>query len=179
MTVTPNGVDPAFTPGGAHDGYVLFVGAIQERKDPLSALAAAKAVDLPLVVVGPEKDARLAEKLRTAGADLRGYLPKEALADLYRGAALLVLPSRFEGFGLPVVEAMACGTPVVAADEPALREVGGDAAVYAAAGDFAAAAVEALGDRERLSAAGIERAKAFSWTETARRTAEVYRRVLA
>ncbi len=74
---------------------------------------------------------------------------------------------------------MACGTPVVAADEPALREVGGDAAVYAADGDFGAAAVEALGERERLSAAGIERAKAFSWTETARRTAEVYRLVLA
>ena len=130
-------------------------------------------------MAGPEKDTGLAAQLRTAGADLRGYLPKEALADLYRGAALLVLPSRFEGFGLPVVEAMACGTPVVAADEPALREVGGDAAVYAVGGDFGAAAVEALGERERLSAAGIERAKAFSWTEAARRTAEVYRLVLA
>ena len=179
VTVTPNGVDPAFTPGIAHDGYVLFVGAIQERKAPLSALAASKAVGLPLVVAGPEKDTGLAAQLRTAGADLRGYLPKEALADLYRGAALLVLPSRFEGFGMPVVEAMACGTPVVAADEPALREVGGDAAVYAVGGDFGAAAVEALGERERLSAAGIERAKAFSWMETARHTAEVYRQVLA
>ena len=75
---------------------------------------------------------------------------------------------------------MACGTPVVAADEPALREVGGDAAIYAAGGDFAAAArgrLSAIGSGS--SAAGIERAKAFSWTETARRTAEVYRQVLA
>jgi glycosyltransferase involved in cell wall biosynthesis len=179
VTVTPNGVDPAFAPGNGHDGYVLFVGAIQERKDPFSALVAAKAVDLPLVMAGPEKDAALASRLRAGGADLRGYVSKEALAGLYRGAALLVLPSRFEGFGLPVVEAMACGTPVVAADEPALREVGGDAAIYAEHGDFAAAAVSALAQHARLSAAGIERAKSFSWTETARRTAEVYRRVLA
>ena len=73
---------------------------------------------------------------------------------------------------------MACGTPVVAADEPALREVAGDAAVYAEDGDFAAAARRALAERERLSAAGIERARLFSWAETARRTVEVYRQVL-
>ena len=178
VTVTPNGVDPAFTPGGAHDGYVLFVGAIQQRKDPLSAQEAASSLDLPFVVVGPEKDAGLAERLRRSGADLRGYVSKESLADLYRGAAVLVLPSRYEGFGLPVVEAMACGSPVVVADEPALREVGGDAVVYIEHGDVAGAAGAAIADRERLSAAGIERAKSFSWTETARRTAEVYRQVL-
>jgi glycosyltransferase involved in cell wall biosynthesis len=179
VTVTPNGVDPAFVPGGEHDGYVLFVGAIQARKDPLAALAAAVAVRLPLVVAGPEKDPALAQALRDGGADLRGYVTKDELADLYRGAAALVLPSRFEGFGLPVLEAMACGTPVVAAEEPALREVGGEAAVYAEDGDFAAAARRALDERERRSAAGIERAKLFSWAETARRTADVYRRVLA
>ena len=179
VTVTPNGVDPAFTPGGAHDGYVLFVGAIQARKDPLAALGSAAAVGLPLVVAGPEKDAELAGRLREGGADLRGYVRTDELAELYRGAALLVLPSRFEGFGLPVLEAMACGTPVVLAPEPALREVAGDAAVYAEHDDYAAAAVRALADRGRLAAAGIERAKLFSWGETARRTADVYRRVLA
>ena len=179
VTVTRNGVDPAFSPGGAHHGYLLFVGAIQARKDPLAALAAAAAVGLPLVVAGPEKDAALALALREGGADLRGYVRKDELAELYRGAAALVLPSRFEGFGLPVLEAMACGTPVVAADEPALREVAGDAAVYAEGGDFAAAARRALADRDRFSAAGIERARLFSWEETARDTAEVYRRVLA
>jgi glycosyltransferase involved in cell wall biosynthesis len=179
VTVTPNGVDPSFSSGGEHDGYLLFVGAIHDRKNPLEALAAAQAVGLPLVVAGPEKDAEIVRALRAAGADLRGYVSISELADLYRGAAALVLPSRFEGFGLPVLEAMACGTPVIAAAEPALREVAGDAAVYAEDGDFGAAAKRALADRVRLSAAGIERAKLFSWAETARRTAEVYRQVLS
>jgi glycosyltransferase involved in cell wall biosynthesis len=178
VTVTPNGVDPSFSPGGERDGYLLFVGAIQRRKDPLTALDAARAVGLPLVVAGPEKEPALAQRLREGGADLRGYVSKAELADLYRGAAALVLPSRFEGFGLPVLEAMACGTPVVAAPEPALREVAGDAAVYAEDGDFGAAVGRALGERDRLSAAGLERARLFSWQETARRTAEIYRRVL-
>jgi glycosyltransferase involved in cell wall biosynthesis len=178
VTVTPNGFDPSFTPGSGGDGYLLFVGAIQRRKDPLAALAAARAVGLPLVVAGPQKEPALARELRDGGADLRGYVSKPELAELYRGAAALLLPSRFEGFGLPVLEAMACGTPVVAAPEPALREVAGDAAVYADDGDFAAAVERVLADRERLSAAGLDRARLFSWEETARRTADVYRRVL-
>ncbi len=187
VTVTPNGVDAAFFPdrGGGEAAvpalppYLLFVGAIQRRKDPLAALAAARVVGLPLVVAGPEKEPELARELRAGGAELRGYVSKDELADLYRGAAALVLPSRYEGFGLPVLEAMACGTPVVAADEPALREVAGDAAVYAEDGDFAAAVRRALDGRDRLVAAGLERAKRFSWEETARRTVAVYRQVLA
>jgi glycosyltransferase involved in cell wall biosynthesis len=181
ITVTPHGVDPAFGPGdGAAPGtYLLFVGAVQARKDPLAAAAAARELGMPLVVAGPEKERALARRLRALGADLRGWVEKGELADLYRGAAALVLPSRYEGFGLPVLEAMASGTPVVLADDPALREVAGDAAVYARPGEVVAAVRRALDDRERLVRAGLERARSFSWVETARRTVGAYRRVLA
>jgi glycosyltransferase involved in cell wall biosynthesis len=180
VTVVPHGVDPAFGPGERGDGrFVLFVGAVQARKDPLAALAAATAVGLPLVVVGPEKEPALAAALRAGGADVRGWIDQDELADLYRGAAALLLPSRQEGFGIPVIEAMASGTPVVLSADPALREVAGDAASYADDGDFAGALRRALADRERLSAAGLERARAFTWEHAARLTADVYRRVLA
>jgi glycosyltransferase involved in cell wall biosynthesis len=179
ITVTPHGVDPAFGPGEvAGGGYLLYVGAVQARKDPLAAARAAREIGLPLVVAGPERDPSLARQLSELGAELRGYVEKAELANLYRGAAALVLPSRYEGFGLPVLEAMACGTPVVASDDPARREVAGDAAVYAN-GDLAEAIRTALAERDRLVAAGLERAQAFSWGETARRTLDVYRRALA
>jgi glycosyltransferase involved in cell wall biosynthesis len=179
IVVTPNAVDPAFTPDGRPDGYLLFVGAVQRRKNPLAAASAAADLGLPLVVVGPEKEPELARELQRRGADLRGYVEKAELASLYRGALCVVLPSRFEGFGLPVLEAMACGTPVVAADEPALREVGGDAAVYADDAGLADAVRRTLADRDAWSRAGIERARLFSWDETARRVLDGYRRALA
>ena len=181
IVVTPNGVDPVFVPGsGSSDGssYVLFVGAIQRRKNPLAAAAAAAELGLPLVVAGPRKEPELARELERRGARLLGYVEKPELARLYRGAACLVLPSRFEGFGLPVLEAMASGTPVVAAPEPALREVAGDAAVYAEPEGLADGIRRALRERERLVAAGLERAREFSWERTARRTVAVYREVL-
>ena len=178
VLVTPNGVDPAFGPGdGAHD-YVLAVGAIQRRKNQLAALEAARAVRLPLVVAGPEKDPDLAAELRRGGAHLEGHVETERLAELYRGAACLVQASRYEGFGLPVLEAMASGTPVVAVREPALEEVAGDAAVFVESRDLADGIRHALGDRERLVVAGLERARAFSWRATAERTLAVYREIL-
>jgi glycosyltransferase involved in cell wall biosynthesis len=179
VIVTPLGVDGAFSPDPAADSYLLLVGAIEPRKNPLAAAAAARELGRPLVAVGPVRDRALARELERAGADLRGYVSKEELARLYRGAACLVFPSRYEGFGLPLVEAMASGTPVVAAPDAALREVAGDAAVFAAPEELAAGIRTALADRERLVAAGLERARSFTWDETARRTLEVYRELLA
>jgi glycosyltransferase involved in cell wall biosynthesis len=178
IVVTPNGVDPRFAPGGAPGGYALFVGAIQRRKDPLAALTAASAAGIALVVAGPEKEPELARELRRQGADLRGYVDGDELARLYREAAVLVFPSRYEGFGLPVLEAMASGIPVVATDDAAVREVAGDAAVYASRAGLAEAITRALAERPRLAAAGLERARRYSWEETARRTVAVYDEVL-
>jgi glycosyltransferase involved in cell wall biosynthesis len=178
IVVTPNGVDPVFAPGPGSRDYVLSVGAIQARKNQLAALEAAKAVGLPLVVAGPTKDSALASELSARGARLEGYVETARLAELYRGAACLVQPSRYEGFGLPIVEAMASGTPVVAVPDSALEEVSGGAAVLVAEGDLADGIRTALAERDRLVAAGLERAKAFSWRTTAERTLAVYREIL-
>jgi glycosyltransferase involved in cell wall biosynthesis len=179
IRVIPHGVDPAFVPGvGTGERYLLFVGAVQRRKDPWAALEAAQDVQLPLVIAGPEREPALAAELRRRGADLRGYVEKPELAELYRGAVCLVVPSRYEGFGLPVLEAMASGIPVVAARDPALMEVAADAAVYADHGDLAGAILRAVERRADLRAAGLQRAAQFSWAETARRTVEVYRELM-
>jgi glycosyltransferase involved in cell wall biosynthesis len=180
VVVTPNGVDPAFHPGdpGDRHEYALSVGAIQSRKNQLAAFEAAQAAGLPLVVAGPEKDPALAAELRARGARLEGYVDTERLAELYRGAACVVQASLYEGFGLPVIEAMACGTPVVAVREPALEEVAGDAAVLVDEPALADGIRRALAERDRLVTAGVERARAFSWRASAEKTLAVYREIL-
>ncbi|HKU58982.1 MAG TPA: glycosyltransferase family 1 protein [Gaiellaceae bacterium] len=171
ITVALHGVDPVFAPGDERGAYVLFVGAVQQRKHPLKALELVQEVGLPLVVAGPEKDRALARRLREGGADVRGYVDQAELASLYRGAAALVLPSRYEGFGIPALEAMASGTPVVVSDDAALREVVGDAA--------APSVRDAIEQRDLYRRKGIERAALFTWEASARRTVEAYRSVLA
>jgi glycosyltransferase involved in cell wall biosynthesis len=183
VVVTPNGVDPAFTPDGPRDtvsrgGFVLAVGSIQRRKNQLAALAAAGEAGLPLVVAGPAKDEAVARALRAGGARLEGYVETERLARLYRAAACLVQASRHEGFGLPVVEAMASGCPVVVVPEPALLEIAGDAAVVAEDGALADGIRRALAERDRLVTAGLERARAYTWRATAERTLALYRELL-
>lgn len=178
VVVTPNGVDPVFRPGDGARDYVLTVGAIQGRKNQLAALEAASLTGYALRVAGPAKDPALAAELSRRGAHLEGYVDGERLADLYRGAACLVQSSRYEGFGLPVLEAMASGTPVVAVPEPALVEVAGDAAVFVPEERLAEGIRRAIAERDRLVPAGLERARTFSWRVTAERTLAVYREIL-
>jgi glycosyltransferase involved in cell wall biosynthesis len=188
VVVTPYGVDPIYTSEGPRDNgapYILFVGSLEPRKDPITALEAFRLADgdLRLVLAGPDRglgnDVRdLAGRLGLADrVEFRGHLAKDELASAYRGSACLVFPSWYEGFGLPALEAMASGTPVVASSAGALPEVVGDAGILVPPGDPAALAngIEvALRDRERLAAAGLERARLFSWEECARLTAAVY-----
>ncbi len=116
---------------------------------------------------------------------LLGYVPDEDLPWLYRGAELAVVPSQYEGFGLSALEAMACGTPVLAADASSLPEVVGDAGELFAPGDPALLArriAEITAAPERRAAMrerGLARAAGFSWDRTARRVLEVYREALA
>jgi glycosyltransferase involved in cell wall biosynthesis len=179
VVVTPLAADPAFRPGGTRGDYVLLAGSIEARKNPLLAADAAAAAGRRLVVVGPERDRVLSAELRARGAEVRGFVTKEELVRLTQEAAALVFPTRHEGFGLPVAEAMACGTPVVATPDAAVREVGADAVAYAEPPEFAATLVRVLADPEPWSRAGLERARALSWDATARLTADVYREVLA
>ena len=139
----------------------------------------------PLVLVGP---AGWGEALDLAGLPAEavrtpGYLPEDDLARVVAGAAALVFPSWYEGFGLPALEALACGTPVVATDLPALREVLGDQAELVPPGDAAAMAdalARVLGDPggEPARAARRARAAAFTWAACARATLSAYRRAL-
>jgi glycosyltransferase involved in cell wall biosynthesis len=179
VVVTPLAVDADFRPGGARSDYLLLVGSIEARKRPLVAAGAARAVGRRLVVAGPERDHELAAELRNRGAELRGFVAKEELVRLYQGAAAVLVPTVYEGFGLTAAEAMACGAPVLAAPDAAVREVGGDAIAYAEPSEFGSRLAEVLAEPDRWSAAGLERARTFSWERTAAATAAVYREVLA
>ncbi|MGD0675040.1 MAG: glycosyltransferase family 1 protein [Polyangiaceae bacterium] len=164
--------------------YVLTVGTLEPRKDLLTILRAfdrlgPEAAGHDLVVVGGRgwKDRKLLRALEARVASRRvrwlGYVAEPDLVALYGGADLFVFAARLEGFGLPVLEAMACGTPVIASDVPALREVGGDVARFVPPGDdvaFARTIAESLRDADgmaALRAAGPGRARHFSWTRTA------------
>lgn len=183
--------DPVTPDGPPLDGrYVLVAGAIEPHKNATLALEAIAGADsgVRLVMAGPwspRRAARLRGHAARVGADRRvewlGLLPAARLAAIRAGALAVLVPSRKEGFGLPVLEAMAAGVPVLATDTPALREVGGDAATYLPVtdpGPWSRAITELAEDpdlRERRIAAGRERATHFSWERTAVELARAYR----
>jgi glycosyltransferase involved in cell wall biosynthesis len=205
VRAVPLGCDPEFTPGdveaarervmrsfGIDRPYVLHVGTIEPRKNLerlVSAFNRARSrYDLPhlLVLAGspgwgvrPVRQVVASEGLESI-VRFTGAVSREDLLALYRAAALFAYPSLYEGFGLPALEAMACGTPVLASDVSSLPEVVGDAALTVDPADdeaLAAAIARALTDgelRRRLRGAGPARARQFTWERCARETLAVY-----
>jgi glycosyltransferase involved in cell wall biosynthesis len=158
------GVDERLTPQGASapGEYLLAVGTLEPRKNLGNAVSAARRLGIELRVVGPEGWGGV--EAGGPGVTWLGY--HEDLAALYRGAAAFVYPSRFEGFGMPVIEAMACGTPCVVSSHPSLDEASGDAAVRVDPDDvdaIAAGVERALADRSELVRRGLEHARSFTW----------------
>jgi glycosyltransferase involved in cell wall biosynthesis len=185
VSVVPGGVDPAFTPGADADRtrsalrltrpYVLCVASQTARKNLAALVPAARelaADGVEVVVAGGHRPQFAREEGLEALRHL-GAVPDALLPGLYAGAEAFALPSLYEGFGLPVLEAMACGTPVVAADATALPDTAGGAARLAPPEGEAFAQVlrEVLGsaeERARLRSAGLTRAAPFTWERTAR-----------
>jgi len=182
---------------GLPEGYVLYVGTIDPRKDLRRLRAAYELLpsdlsdDSALVFVGRTNRGaeRLARELRKAGP--RGhvigldYVPRDILPALYSGASMFVYPSRYEGFGLPVLEAMSCGTPVIVSSADALVELvdGAGVVLRTESVEELTQAMERLlrfdHEQVRLRNAGLQRSKAFSVERVGRETAEVYRQALA
>lgn len=187
VVAVPNGfrpipdVDPARgTALAGRADFALAVGTVEPRKDLPTLvravdLAADEGLEIPLVHVGPpgwgtdELDAAIADMRRPDLVVRLGSLAQPELDALYRSARLLAYPSRYEGFGLPVLEAMSAGTPVVATDDPAIAEVAGGAAHLVTSNDPAALAAGIRrvwtddGHRETMIEAGTRRAGEYSW----------------
>jgi len=208
VVVTPLAADPIYAPVhdatrldevrlhyGTGESFILCVGDLQPRKNLKTLIAAyirlrqADAIRHKLVLVG--RAAWLFDDIFAAARDSRyagdivftGYVPNEDLAALYSAAELFVYPSLFEGFGLPLLEAMACGTPVVTSNTSSLPEVVGDAGVMVDPLDVEglASAISLVLEnamlRTQLVTQGLERAATFTWTDTARTIREVYHSV--
>jgi glycosyltransferase involved in cell wall biosynthesis len=179
---------------GLPERYLLSVGSLEPGKNRARLIAAyarlrAEGAAEPIVIAGQpawryQGDLDLAGRLGLRDSvRFLGYAPDEDLPALYSGASAFVFPSLYEGFGLPVLEAMACGTPVITSNVSATAEVAGDAALLVDPRDVAAL-TEAIarvlvdaGLRAGLRARGLERAAQFSWARTARETLLIYETV--
>ena len=194
ITVVHHGVDSRFTHSALRlenlpERYLLFVGNRGQYKDAgvlFRALAALKnADDVQLVCIGggsfTKGETSLLQQLGISNRVMQTQLTDGQIVSAYANAEVFIFPSHFEGFGLPALEAMACGVPVVLARASSLPEVGADAAMYFEPGDHVGLAGilgELLRDtaaRQQLTKRGLERAAYFTWQRTAGLTAEVYR----
>lgn len=181
IEIVPNGVDPFFSPGepGSPRGYILFVGTLEPRKGLGDLLRAWERLgpSRPRLVIAGDAGWRAGgvrrELEQNPEVTMAGYVDRPRLRELYRGALCFAYPSHFEGFGLPPLEAMACGVPVISSDGGALPEVVGDAALVFPAGDRSAlesALRCVISDgrlREELRQKGLAQAARFSWDRSA------------
>jgi glycosyltransferase involved in cell wall biosynthesis len=183
VRVVPNATDDTvFTAEGpcADGDFVLALGTLEPRKNLPRLAQATRRLGLELRLVGAAGWGRV--DVDGDGVRWLGRLPDDEVAALYRGALCFVYPSLYEGFGIPVLEAMRCGAPVVTSAGSAMEEVAGQAAELVDPLDPAAIADgirRAIERRAELRSAGFERARLFSWETAARATADVYREVVA
>jgi glycosyltransferase involved in cell wall biosynthesis len=162
------GLETRFRPGSEQDDFVLHIGSSDPRDDTATAIAAANRAGARLVIAGGYAGA-------ADGADVRGRVTDDALVELYQRASAFLDTSLYEGFGYQVLEAMACGTPVVASRTTSLPELVGDAGVLCPPGDaeaFAAGLRRAVAERDELRRRGLARAAAFTWERTAHELAD-------
>ena len=181
IEIVPNGVDEFFSPGGEEDDYILYAGTLEPRKGlhDLLAVWSSLAPRPRLILCGDVGWGHPVTRL--PGLEIKGYVSRERLRDLYRHARAFVYPSHGEGFGIPPLEAMACGAPVIATRVGAIPEYAEGAAVLIAPSDseaLRAALTRVLHDetlRRELRSRGPERARQWTWDRGARTMAELLR----
>lgn len=206
VTVIPEGISSHFRPASLdspisreirqrHGEYFLMVGTLEPRKNHSAVLRAmarlhAQGCETRLVIAGGQgwKFSPVERQVSALGLDDRvdfvGYVPEESLPALYSNALALLQPSLYEGFGFPVLEAMACAAPTLVSDRSSLPELAGDSALTVNPDD-----TEALSDallrlatlpqlREELRSKGMQHVRSYTWTETSRQTAELYQSLI-